>query len=168
MLRGLFTLMPRRGVLLSADTRSCRALAYRTGVLPLPPARLFSSWVLQDHRYEMVDARRFGSRSKTRHENPLRGFWSTNIYQKGSGGPQKPFSWLSEGDRGVFTINTEAGEKTCIPNLHLLGAYDHGGIGPRPRTGPQVGVSDVGVSDMGVSDESSAGISSGGSGLVKW
>jgi hypothetical protein len=33
------------------------ALAYWTGVQTLPPARLFSSWVLQDHRYEMVDAR---------------------------------------------------------------------------------------------------------------
>ena len=40
----------------------------------------------------------------------------------------------------------------------LLGAYDHGGIGPSPITGPQVGVS----------DESSAGISSGGSGFEKW
>ena len=32
-------------------------LAYWTGVQTLAPARLFSSWVLQDHRYEMVDAR---------------------------------------------------------------------------------------------------------------
>jgi hypothetical protein len=40
----------------------------------------------------------------------------------GSGGPQKPFSWLSEGIRGVFTIITEAGEKPCIPHLHILGA----------------------------------------------
>jgi hypothetical protein len=39
------------------DTRSCITLAYRTWVQTLPPARLFSSWVLQDHRYEMVDAR---------------------------------------------------------------------------------------------------------------
>jgi hypothetical protein len=31
-------------------------LAYWTGVQTLPPARLFSSRVLQDHRYEMVDA----------------------------------------------------------------------------------------------------------------
>ena len=58
----------------------------------------------------------------------------------------------------MFTIDTEDGEETCIPNLHILGAYDHGGIGPSPRTGPQVGVS----------DESSAGISSGGSGFEKW
>ena len=33
------------------------ALAYWTGVQTLPPARLFSSWVLQDHPYELVDAR---------------------------------------------------------------------------------------------------------------
>jgi hypothetical protein len=42
--------------------------------------------------------------------------------RRGSGGPQKPFSWLSEGVRGVFTIITEADEKTCIPHLHILGA----------------------------------------------
>jgi hypothetical protein len=65
--------------------------------------------------------------------------------------------------RSVFTINTETDEKTCVPDHLILGAYDHGGIGPSPRTGPQVGVSDVGVSD-----ESSAGISSGGSGIEKW
>ena len=32
-------------------------LAYWAGVQTLPPARFFSSWVLQDHRYETVDAR---------------------------------------------------------------------------------------------------------------
>ena len=32
-------------------------LAYWTGAQTLPSARLFSSWILQDHRYEMVDAR---------------------------------------------------------------------------------------------------------------
>ena len=37
--------------------------------------------------------------------------------RRGSGGPQKPFSWLSEGARGVFTINTEAGEQTLFPHL---------------------------------------------------
>ena len=37
---------------------------------------------------------------------------------KGSGGPQKPFSWLSDGARGVFTINTEAGEQTLFPHPH--------------------------------------------------
>ena len=46
-------------------------LAYRTAVQTLPPARLFSSWELQDHRYEMVDALVLGGRSKTRGENPL-------------------------------------------------------------------------------------------------
>jgi hypothetical protein len=42
--------------------------------------------------------------------------------RRGSGGPQKPFSWLSEGVRAVFTINTETGEMTCIPHLPILGA----------------------------------------------
>ena len=42
--------------------------------------------------------------------------------RRGSGGPQKPFSSLSEGVRGVFTINTETGEESCVPNLHILGA----------------------------------------------
>jgi hypothetical protein len=40
----------------------------------------------------------------------------------GSEGPQKPFSWLSEGVRGAFTINTEAGEIACIPHLYILDA----------------------------------------------
>jgi hypothetical protein len=39
----------------------------------------------------------------------------------GSGGPQKPSSWLSEGVRCIFTICTETGEETCIPHLHILG-----------------------------------------------
>jgi hypothetical protein len=62
--------MPRSGDLLSTDTRSCIALAYWTGVKTLPPARLISSWVHQDHRYEMVEAKA-GGRSKMRRENPL-------------------------------------------------------------------------------------------------
>jgi hypothetical protein len=57
-----------------------------------------------------------------RGDNPLLSFWSTYIYQKGSGGPQKPFSWLSEGIKGVFTISTEYSEMICIPHLHILGA----------------------------------------------
>jgi hypothetical protein len=36
--------------------------------------------------------------------------------ERGSGGPQKPFSWLSEGVREIFTINTETDEKTYIPS----------------------------------------------------
>ena len=79
------------------------------------------------------------------------------VASESPGGPQKPSSWLSEGVRGIFTINTEVGEKSCVPHLHILGVYDHGGIGPSPRTGPQVGVA----------DERSAGISSGGSGFEK-
>jgi hypothetical protein len=62
--------MLRRGDLRSADTRSSIALACWTGVQTLPPAPLFSSWVLQDHRYEMVDARARG-RSKTRRKYPF-------------------------------------------------------------------------------------------------
>ena len=40
---------------------------------------------------------------------------STLPIRRGSGGSQKPFSSLSEGVGGVFTINTETGEKTCVP-----------------------------------------------------
>jgi hypothetical protein len=42
--------------------------------------------------------------------------------RRGSGGSQKPFSWLSEGVRGVFTISTDLSETACIPHLHILGA----------------------------------------------
>jgi hypothetical protein len=44
------------------------------------------------------------------------------LIRGGSGGPQKPFSWLSEGARDAFTINTEAGEGTCVLHLHILRA----------------------------------------------
>jgi hypothetical protein len=40
--------------------------------------------------------------------------------RRGSGGPQKLTSWLSEGVRGVFTINTEVGEMTRVLHLHIL------------------------------------------------
>src|SRR5919112_800980 len=106
--------MPRRGVLRSPDTRSCLALAYRTGIQTLPPARLFSSWVLQDHPYEMVDARVWRMVKYEARESPVR-FLEHSPIRRGSGGPQKPFSSLSEGLRGMFTINTETGEKTCVP-----------------------------------------------------
>jgi hypothetical protein len=46
------------------------ALAYEPGFRLLPPARLFSSWVLQHHRYEMVDARVW-KQVKEGRENPL-------------------------------------------------------------------------------------------------
>jgi hypothetical protein len=36
---------------------------------------------------------------------------SPSYIRRGSEGPQKPSSWLSEGVRGVFTIYTETGEK---------------------------------------------------------
>jgi hypothetical protein len=54
--------------------------------------------------------------SRTEHYEQMVEFYrDTLIYQKGSGGPQKPFSWLSEGVRGMFTINTEAGERLVFP-----------------------------------------------------
>ena len=36
--------------------------------------------------------------------------------RRGDGVPHKPFSWLSEGVRGMFTTNTEAGEKLVSPS----------------------------------------------------
>jgi hypothetical protein len=60
---------PRRGDHRSPDTRSCIALAGWTGVQTLSPARLFWSWGLQDHRYEMIEVKARGW-SKTRSENP--------------------------------------------------------------------------------------------------
>jgi hypothetical protein len=54
-------------------------------------------------------------------ESPVRVLGYLSI-RRGSVGPQKPFSWLSEGVKGVFTINTEIGEKTCALHLHILGA----------------------------------------------
>ena len=47
------------------------------------------------------------------------------LLPEGSGGPQKPFSWLSEGIRRVFTISTEAGEKTCVPTFTSLRSDHH-------------------------------------------
>jgi hypothetical protein len=47
-------------------------LACWTGVQTLPPARLFSSWVLQDHRYEMVDARVWKQVEDEARESPVR------------------------------------------------------------------------------------------------
>jgi hypothetical protein len=56
----------------------------------------------------MVDARVWRQVKYEARESPVSS-WSTPI-RKGSGGPQKPFSSLSEGVRGVFTIYTEVGE----------------------------------------------------------
>jgi hypothetical protein len=70
------------------------ALAYWTGVQTLPPARLFSSWVLQDHRYEMVDARVWRQVEDEARESPV---------------------------RFLDTIITETDKRTCIPNLRILG-----------------------------------------------
>jgi Transposase domain (DUF772) len=40
---------------------------------------------------------------------------------RGSGGPQKPFSWLSEGVKGVFTVSTDPSERTCVPTFSCSG-----------------------------------------------
>jgi hypothetical protein len=106
----LFIQVPRRGVLRSPDTRSSIVLAYWTGAQTLPPARLFSSWVLQDHRYEIVDVRVWRQVKDEARQSPVR--FLEYHHQKGSGRSQKPISWLSEGVRGVFTTITEAGEMT--------------------------------------------------------
>jgi hypothetical protein len=53
-------------------TRSCIGLAYQTGVQTLPPARLFSSWVLQDHRYDMVDVGVWRQVKDEGRESPVR------------------------------------------------------------------------------------------------
>jgi hypothetical protein len=62
----------RRCFLRGSYPRSRIVLAYRTGVQTLPPARLFSSWVLQDHRYEMVDARVWRQVKVEAREPPVR------------------------------------------------------------------------------------------------
>ena len=62
-------------------------------------------------------------------ESPVK-FLEYLFTRRGSGGPQKPFSSLSEGLRGIFTIITEAGEMTCVPYLYILDATPHGLVGP--------------------------------------
>ena len=52
---------------------------------------LFSSWVLQDHRYEMVDAGVWRQVRDEARESPVRFLTHPSI---GSGGSQKAFSWL--------------------------------------------------------------------------
>jgi hypothetical protein len=47
---------------------------------------------------------------------PCEGPGASHI-RKGNGGPQKPFSSLSEEVRGGFTIDTETDETACV--LHL-------------------------------------------------
>ena len=114
MIRSLFTRVRRRGILGSPDTRSCIALAWWTGVQTLPPARLFSSWVLQDHRGTRWSKPRLEDGQYEGRQSLVR-FLEHPPIRRGSGGPQKPFSSLSEGLRGVFTICTEAGERPHVP-----------------------------------------------------
>jgi hypothetical protein len=142
LIRGLFILMPRSGVLRSPATSSCITLAYWTGVQTLPPARLFSSWVLQDHRYEMVDARVWKQVEDVGRQSPVTLLEYLPI-RRGSRGPQKPFSSFSEGVGGVFTISTEPSEKTYVPAFtssvtpHVLVVGGAGGysLGTSPRNG---------------------------------
>jgi len=69
----------------------------------------------------MVDARVWKQVEDEGRQSPVR-FLEHLPIRRGSGGPQKPFPWLSEGLRAVLTINTEAGEMTCIPHLRILSA----------------------------------------------
>jgi hypothetical protein len=75
----------------------------------------------KDHRDEIVDARVWRMVKGEARESPVR-FLEPLPIRRGSGGPQKAFSWLSEGVRGVFTNNTEASERPCVPYLHNFGA----------------------------------------------
>jgi hypothetical protein len=112
LIEDLFTRVRRRGILGGSYPRSCIVVAYGTGVQTLPPARLFSSWVVQDHRYEMVDAR-VGRQVKDEARPSPVTFLEYLPLLIGSGGPQELFSWLSEGVGGVFTVSTESSERTC-------------------------------------------------------
>jgi hypothetical protein len=68
----------------------------------------------------MVDARVWRQVEDEALESPVTFLEYPRPIRRGSGGPHKPFSSLSEGLRGIFTINTEAGEMTCVP-LHIPG-----------------------------------------------
>jgi hypothetical protein len=57
----------------------------------------------------MVDARVWRQVKDKGQQSPVRVLEHPPI-RRGSGGPQKAFSSLSEGVRGVFTIYTEVGE----------------------------------------------------------
>jgi hypothetical protein len=67
----------------------------------------------------MVDARVWKQVKDEAREAPVR-FLEHLPIRRGSGGPQKPISWLSEGDGGVFTVSSESSEDTCVPHLHIL------------------------------------------------
>jgi hypothetical protein len=63
----------------------------------------------KDHRDEIVDARVWRMVKDEARESPVR-FLEPLPISRGSEGSQKPFSSLSEGLGGIFTIITEAGE----------------------------------------------------------
>ena len=78
--------------------------------------------VLQkDVRDDAVDARVWKQVKDEAREPPVTLLEHLPI-RRGSGGPQKPFSSLSEGVGGVFTVSTESSERTYVPHLHILRA----------------------------------------------
>jgi len=66
----------------------------------------------------MVDARVWRQVKDEARENSC----DSQPISRGSEGPQKATSWLSEGVRAVFTIHTEIDENPCTPKLHIFGA----------------------------------------------
>jgi hypothetical protein len=73
----------------------------------------------------MVDAR-VGRQVKDRTCEPPLTLLEYPPIRRGSGGPHKPFSSLSEGVRAVFIVSTESSEIACvlhlkIPNVVLMG-----------------------------------------------
>jgi hypothetical protein len=70
-------------------------------------------------------------------ESPVK-FLEYLFTRRGSGGPQKPFSSLSEGVGGVLTVSTESSEIACIlhlkiPNVPTCGATQSRGRFVRSR-----------------------------------
>jgi hypothetical protein len=59
-------------------------------------------------------------------ESPVRFLGYGAPIRKGNGGPQKPSSWLSEGVRDVFTINTESSEMACVLRPMITNAPTRG------------------------------------------
>jgi hypothetical protein len=53
--------------------------------------------------------------------------------RRGNGGSQKPFSSLSEGVRGAFTINTEIGEMARVLHLKIPNVLTRGATQARGR-----------------------------------
>ena len=69
--------------------------------------------------------------------------------RRDSGGPQKPFSSLSEGLGEIFTVSTESSEKTCDLHLHQLFTPINSSEGTDGGEAPRVGA----VGRVGRSEE---------------